>query len=225
MAEQQAKKGVIVEFDFAVADGSTLLFKAAEKLLGEYEIPFTPRIEAQHLAGGNYQGGLAEYFNIVKTKKTAAKAAKDIATLFAEAMTESFASAVTDDFRAFVRTLLGRGLKVVVATRANMTVAKEALAEFLDTGAFALYEEISPTYGSVKWDDWRRAAAANHLRSYLSIAVAGSGYSVKSALLAGMGTIAVSNPRVAYQDFSGADDVVEKLNATVAEAIVKKLRA
>ena len=73
------KKGVIVEFDFAAMDGANLLFDVTKKFLaGLDNIPFDERIEAQHLAGGNYQGGLAEYFAVVKTKKLAAKAAKDL---------------------------------------------------------------------------------------------------------------------------------------------------
>ena len=61
MAEEQ-KKGVIVEFDFAAMNGAELLYKTAETVLTEGEIPFDVRIEAQYLAGGNCLGGLTEYF-------------------------------------------------------------------------------------------------------------------------------------------------------------------
>ena len=71
------KKGVIVEFDFAAMDGASLLFEVTKKFLaGLDKIPFDERIEAQHLAGGNYQGGLAEYFSVVKTKKIFGKSLK-----------------------------------------------------------------------------------------------------------------------------------------------------
>ena len=52
----------------------------------------------------------------------------------------------------------------------------------------------------------------------------GSGYGVKSALLAGMGSIAVINDHVAYQDFGGADYVVDKLDASVAQKILDMLK-
>ena len=65
MAEE-SKKGVIVEFDFAVLNGAELLYQTTEALLKENDIPFSTRVEAQHLAGGNYQGGLAEYFTVTR---------------------------------------------------------------------------------------------------------------------------------------------------------------
>lgn len=220
----EAKKGVVVEFDFAVAKGAEILYRTTEELLKEAEIPFNKRIEAQYLAGGNYQGGLDEYFKVVKTKKTAQRAAKDLAMVFASALTAEFPAVVTEDFKAFVRRLLAKNLKVVIATRADIAVVSDAFSEFLDEPNFALYSETSAAYGSVKWDAWRRAAASNRLRSYTALAVPGSGFSVKGALLAGMGALAVINPHVEYQDFGGADEVVEVLDAAAADKVLRILK-
>ena len=102
----ELKKGVIIEFDFAAMNGAELLYKTTEALLKEIDgIPFNARIEAQHLAGGNYQGGLAEYFAIVKTKKTAAKAAKELTERFEAALNAAVPAAVTPAFKSFVKTL------------------------------------------------------------------------------------------------------------------------
>lgn len=223
MAEEVVK-GVIIEFDFAVANGAEILFETSKKILGDIDIEFNKRVEADHLAGGNYQGGLAEYFQVVKTKKTPQKAAKDLSTSFASALTAQVAKACTEDFKKFLRTLLGRGLKVVLATRANIDEAKKVFAEFEGNENFSIYAEVSSAYGCVKWDAWRRAAASKHLRSFLTLAVAGSGLSVKSALQAGFGVLAVMNDHVAYQDFGGADDIVDKLDEKVALQIAAKLR-
>ena len=97
MAEER-KKGVIVEFDFAAMNGAELLYKTAEALLKENEIAFSPRIEATHLAGGNYQGGLAEYFEAVGSRKTPAKAAKDLSDRFAAALDAAVPKSVTTAF-------------------------------------------------------------------------------------------------------------------------------
>ena len=192
------KKGVIVEFDFAAMDGAKLLFTITKNFLSALDkIPFDERIEAQHLAGGNYQGALAEYFSVVKTKKTAAKAAKDLAAAFEAALNEAVPKAVGTVQPAFAGIL---GENVV------------------------LYHESSATYGSVKWDAWRRACAMNKLRNFSTIAITGSGLGVKSALVAGMGSVAVINPHVAYQDFGGADEVVRELNAAAAKTVLEVLR-
>ena len=219
------KKGVIVEFDFAAMDGANLLFDVTKKFLaGLDNIPFDERIEAQHLAGGNYQGGLAEYFAVVKTKKLAAKAAKDLSAAFVSALNEAVPKSVTPAFRKFVQTIAAKGVKIVISTRADFETVRPAFAGLLGDDV-VLFQETSSTYGSVKWDAWRRACAMNKLRNFSTIAVTGSGFGVKSALVAGMGSVAVTSPHVAYQDFGGADEVVSELNAAAAKTILEILRA
>jgi len=223
MAET-VKKGVIVEFDFAAMDGAGLLFDVTKKLLANVDnIPFDERIEAQHLAGGNYQGGLAEYFAIVKTKKMPAKAAKDLTAAFEAALNDAVPKAVSPSFRNFVAAIASKGVKVVISTRADVEKVRPAFGSLLGENV-SLYQETSQTYGSVKWDAWRRACAMNKLRNFSTIAVTGSGYGVKSALVAGMGSIAVMSPHVAYQDFGGADEVVKELNSATARTVLEVLR-
>lgn len=223
MAET-VKKGVIVEFDFAAMDGAGLLFDVTKKLLANVDnIPFDERIEAQHLAGGNYQGGLAEYFAIVKTKKMPAKAAKDLTAAFEAALNDAVPKAVSPSFRNFVAAIASKGVKVVISTRADVEKVRPAFGSLMGENV-SLYQETSQTYGSVKWDAWRRACAMNKLRNFSTIAVTGSGYGVKSALVAGMGSIAVMSPHVAYQDFGGADEVVKELNSATARTVLEVLR-
>ena len=217
------QKGVIVEFDFAVARGAQALYKVTEQLMKEYEIPFNKAVECMHFVGGNYQGALAEYFNVIKTKKTASKAAKDLAVLWKKELDTLVAESVTENFKKFVRALTSKGVKVVVATRADVETVRPAFAE-LEGDNFELYQGISMTYGSVKWDAWRRAATTASLVSYFTIAVAGSGFGVKSALIAGMGAVAVTNEWVEWQDFGGADEVFTVLDKKAADTILKLLK-
>ena len=225
MAEEKKPltRGVVIEFDFTAIDGSRLLFETAQKILAAKGVDLTIKLEAMHLSGGNYQGGLAEYFAVVKTKKTAAKAAKDLTEKFAAALEAAIPGSVTPGFKTFVKTLAAKGVKVVIATRADVERVRPAFADLLGERV-ALYQETSQTYGSVKWDAWRRACAMNKLRNTTTLAVTGSGLGVKSALLAGMGSIAVVNDHVAYQDFGGADETVTALDAAAAKKVLEILR-
>ena len=199
------EKGVIIEFDFAAMDGAGLLYRTAEALLGEIGVPFGMRVEAQHFVGSYYQGAFSEYFAAVKSKKTAAKAAKDLSDRFREALNAEVPKAVNADFTAFVRRLLGKGVKVVVSTRADVDL-------------------VRATYGCLKWDAWRQTCVTNKLRSMFTVAVTGSGYGVKSALVAGLGAVAVMNDHVAWQDYGGADDIVQRLDAKSADVVLDALR-
>ncbi|MBR2838062.1 MAG: hypothetical protein IKE55_04740 [Kiritimatiellae bacterium] len=219
-----ADKGVIVEFDFTAMNGAELLFETTKKFLADLDgIPFDATAEARYLAGGNYQGGLAELFSVVKTKKTAQKAARDLAAAFNAALTAAVPSAVTPSFRNFVKVLADKGVKVVIATRADVVAVRMAFAQIL-SGDVVLYQETSTCYGAVKWDAWRRACVANRLRHLSAVAVTGSGFGVKSALIAGMGSMAVVNEHVAYQDFGGADEVVDELSGPTARKLLGVLR-
>ena len=58
----------------------------------------------------------------------------------------------------------------------------------------------------------------------LASAVTGSGFGVRAALIAGMSALGVTNDRVAWQDFGGADKVVETLDKKAAEAVLQMLK-
>ena len=226
MAEEEKKKlprGVVIEFDFTAIDGAQLLFETAKKVLAEAGIDLTIKLEAMHLAGGNYHGAVAELFNSVLGKRdNAGDTARALSKAFADALTEKVAAAVTPSFKAFVKALTDRGLKVVIATRANLDALKPAL-EGLDPELVVPYQEISVTYGNCKWDAWARAVNTNGLVNILTVGVTGSGKGVKSALVAGLSAIGVVHDHVAYQDFGGADAVVEKLDAKVADEVFRML--
>ncbi len=217
-------KGVIIDFDFAAMDGSRLLFETAQQFLKRLDDIGLDRVtEAKYLAGRDYLDGLTAYFALVKTKKTPQKAARELAAAFAAALVRQVPESITVAFRNFVKALSDRGVRVVLATRANIEAVKPAFEPMLGESV-VLHQEASPCYGGVNWDSWRRACVANGLSRPSTIAVTGSGHGVKSALVAGMGSIAVAREHVAYQDFGGADQVVTELSAPTARQVLEVLR-
>ena len=215
-------RGVIVEFDFTAIDGSQLLFDTAKKLLAPLGVDLSVKLEGLHLVGGNYQGGLAELFSALELKQDAAKTAQDLAEAFKAALTQQAAAAVTPGFKAFVKALTEKGIKVVIATRADIETLRPAL-EGLDANLVVPYAEPSNTYGNCKWDAWRRACNQNGLVNMLTTAVTGSGKGVTNALVAGMSVLAVVHEHVAYQNFVGADVLVEAFDAKLAQEVLRML--
>ena len=214
-------KGVIVEFDFTVLDGANILFDTAKKLLKGCGIELNARLEAMHLAGGNYQGALAELLAKANGSGDPAALARELNAAFNGKIAEQAASAVTAAFKNFVKALLDKGVKVVVATRGDAS----ALAAAIGDDRVVVYAEPSSTYGSCKWDAWKRACRLNGMHEMLTAAVTGSGFGVKAALVAGMSALGVTNAHVAWQDFGGADDVVATLDKKAADAVLKMLKA
>jgi len=219
-------KAVILEYDFTVLNGAALLFDTTRRFLLELDgIAFDVPREHRFLEGENYQVGLGRMFVEVKTKKTAAKAAKDLAAAFQEELGRAIPKSVTVAFRNFVRALVAKGVKVVIATRADICsdAVRLAFDDLLGDGV-VLYQEPSVCYGSVKWDSWSRACTKNNVRRAATLAITGSGRGVKSALLVGMASLAVVNDHVAFQDFGGANDVVSALDSAAAKKVLSILR-
>ena len=218
-----AKRGVVIEFDFAALNGAELLFDTARRFLqGLDGIALDERIEAKYLAGASYQDGLGRLFSVVKTKKTAQKAARDLSAAFSAAVTAAVPTAIGAAFKNFVKALTDTGVKVVLQTRADLTAVAPAFAAALGSQV-VLHQETSDGYGMAKSDSWRRACRAGGLSHLATVAVTGSGFGVKSALVAGMASVGVVNDHVAYQDFGGADDVLNELSGKTAKRLLSRL--
>ena len=210
-------RGVVIEFDFAALNGAGLLFETTKRFLRELDkITLDDALEARFLAGRTYADGLARLFASVKTKKTAQKAARDLAAAFNAAVTVAIPGAITVQFRNFIKALTDAGLAVAIATRADAEAARSAFGPVLGERVI-LYHEESETYGYPTWESWRRACMALEMKHAKVRAVSGSGFGVKSALVAGMNSVAVISDRVAWQDFGGAGEIVEELSGKTAK--------
>ena len=217
-----AARGIVIEFDFAAMDGAELLFKTTKKFLKDLDgIPFDETLEARYLAGRTYQDGLVRLFAQAKTKKTAQKAARDLAAAFSAAVTQAAPGAIGQSLRNFVKTLRDAGNAVAIATRADLETVRPAFESAFGEGV-TLYHEESDCYGFAPWDALRRACMAMEMKHALVRSVTGSGFGVKAALLAGMKSVAVIRDHVAYQDFGGANEVVGELSGRTAKAIVAR---
>ena len=218
-----AGRGIAIDFDFAAMNGAELLFETTKKFLRDLDrIPFDESLEARCLFGCTYSDGLTRLFAQSKTKKTAKKAARDLAAAFAAAVTEAVPAAVGIPFRNFIKVFADAGFSIAIATRADLDAVRFAFGPVLGKDVI-LYHEDSEGYGFPTWESWRRACMALEMKHAAVRAVAGSGFAVKTALVAGMRAVAVTNDRVAYQDFGGAGEVVDGLSGKTAKRILAKL--
>jgi len=216
-------KGVVIDLDFAVLDGAELLFKTTSGYLKRLDgIRLDTVSEARHLAGREYADGLARFFATVKTKKTSAKAAREIESAFDAAVTEALPGALGLPFRNFLKGLTDKGVRVVLATRADLSSVAEALCPLVSDAVRPL-RDVSNVYGSFRWETWRRACHSGGFRPASTLVLTGSAYGVKSALQVGIGAIAVPSEHVAYQDFVGASEVVHELSGKTVRKVLGAL--
>ena len=216
-------RGIVIEFDFTALNGAGLLFETAKRFLKDLDsIQLDEFLEARYLAGRTYADGLARLFTMVKTKKTAQKAARDLSAAFADAVTAAVPGAVGVPFRNFTKGFSDAGITVAIATRADLGAVRAAFEPVLGDNV-VLYHEDSDGYGFATWEAWRRACMAMEMKHAAVRAVAGSGFGVKAALVAGMKSVAVVNDRVAYQDFGGVNEIFDELSGKTAKRMIVTL--
>ena len=216
-------KTVIIEYDFTAFDGGDVLYKLMRKYLADMDgIDYTTAAEAKYMFGGNFQGALEGYFAAIETKKTVQKAERELSDLWKQALNDGVPKAATAGFKAFVKTLAAKGIRVVISTRADLETVKDAFADVLSDDV-SLYHEDSTVYGTVKWDAWKRCCIEYRVHSNMCYAITGSGFGVRSALLAGMGVVAKITPRLAYQDYSGAEAELNEFSEKSAKGLIKTL--
>lgn len=218
----QLQRGVIVEFDFAVLPGHSLLMDICRARLAKEGIKFDAALMARSMGGKSFSSGLNALCN--KQQKTI-----DVPSVIAECNAE-FAEAlkgklsqVPAGFVDFVKALLAKNIKVVVVSRADNEAVKAAFASVQGEKLVVLHD-LSNGFGFYSWDGWRRAARKTELHERLCVAVAGSGFSVKGALTSGLGVMVKGNALTDYQDFSGCDVRIDEYSAGLADEVVRILR-
>ncbi|MDD2460420.1 MAG: hypothetical protein WC328_05950 [Kiritimatiellia bacterium] len=218
----QLQRGVLVEFDFAVLDGHSLLLEICRTRLEKEGVKLDAQWMARAMGGKSFSAGLNALCNRQHKTLDVPSVIAECNEAFAEKLTAKL-SAVPAGFLAFVKALLAKNIKVVLITRLESETVLPALADVQGEKLVVLHD-VPNGFGFITWEGWRRAARKSELHDRLCVAVAASGYSVKGAINDGMGVIAKPNPLTDYQDFSGCDVSVVEYTAKMAEDVGRILR-
>lgn len=215
------QRGVIVEFDFAVLPGHKLMLDICQTRLAQDGITLDEQLMARMMNGKSFSSALNVLSKIVKKPIETSEITSECYPLFEEVLKKETAK-IPSGFTAFIKALHAKNLKTVILTRADPEVVQEALTD-LKGDNLVVSRDTASGFGFYSWDAWSRAARDHDLIERLCVAVVGSGYSVKAAMISGMGIIAKPNPLTEHQDFGGCDAVIDKLSASVADEVFRIL--
>ena len=218
------KKAVIIDFDFAALDGAQILFDSTRDFLKNLDnIPFDEIIEARYFACREAIEGTTAYFQKVKTKKTAAKGARDIITAFSKAVLAVAPSAFTNGFNAFVKALSDKGVELKLLTRIP---EKQFAAVFggITSETVKPVREVSQAYGGPDNIGYLRVIKHEGLTPRSTIIVTGSALGVRNAMNIGATAVTIPYSHVAYQDFTGANATIKEFSAKTAQKVLALLR-
>ena len=223
-AQGNSTRALIVELDYTVLGGHKALLDIFTKRLSKEGIALTPFDAARYLDGRLFAAGIGAICE-AKGKQTvdAPTVAAECQTAFSAAMDKAAASlpkAALDGVADLLKKDFG---KVIVLSCASEEALRAAFASVASPNLLLVHENAT-VYGSTAWETIRRVCRKNSLIERLIAILVGSGYSVKSAITAGMGVLAVPNPIVEYQDFTGADALVSEFNVETANELFRLLR-
>ena len=223
------EKGLIVELDYTAPGGLQFMFDTLRKTLSSIDpklVAPTAVDEARYFAGRDCEAALGDYFSRHKCKKTAPKAARDLAAAMQAAFTKKLPSLVTQPVKNFIRAVAESGVRTVLVTCAD--VADSAIAAFaaqLPGGdRVSVVHEDMTRYGGISGGAVKRVVNLLRIHPSRLVLVAGSGHSVKECLKYGIGSMAVSCRRNEYQDFSGVGTIVGELGTPAARKAMAMLR-
>ncbi len=212
----QLQRGVIIEFDFAVLDGHSFLLDICRARLEKEGVKLDAPLMARSMGGKSFSSGLNALCHRQHKTVDVPTVIADCNAEFVEKLAESLPR-IPEGFLAFVKALLARNLKVVVVTRLESEAVLSAL-ESVRGEKLSVLHDIPNGFGFNTWEGWRRAARKSDLHDRLCVAVAGSGHSVKGAL------VARPNPLTEHQDFGGCDASVAEYTAALANEVTRILR-
>ena len=217
------QRGVIVEFDFAVLPGHSLLLESCRERLLKDGIKMNAEALARLMGGRTFSSGLNVLCTKLKKKVDVPDVIATCYGTFDTALKQALSQPLPSGFIDFIKALLAKGVKVVVVSRVESEDVK-AMLTGIHNSKFVVMQDASAGFGFYSWDGWRRAARKNELNERFCVGVAGSGHSVKGALFSGMGVLVKSNSLVDYQDFSGCDVSFKTFTSTLADDAARILR-
>ncbi|MBP5319693.1 MAG: hypothetical protein J6334_01800 [Kiritimatiellae bacterium] len=220
--KQQLKRGVLVEFDYAILPGHDLLLDVCTKRFAKEGVKADFMLLAKTLYGKSFAAGFNDLFT--KLEKTL-----DVPALVAECQ-ESFTKRLDEampkvpaSFVPFVKALLEKNIRVAVLSRLEPEKVRTVFDDF-ESEHLVFQSDTSSGFGFHNCESLRRYTRKSGIYERLTMAVVASGNSAKNALTCGMSVLAKPNAYTEFQDFSGCDLVIDDFATSIIPEILPVLR-
>ncbi len=222
---EEPSRALFFELEFLATSGWTFLYEAVKTTLAEHDIDVTPAVFSQYFTLHSLPVALkrlGDARGIASLSKNGVRAA--IQSTYVEAIK-------SDDHKnkgliALTHDLQKHGIELGALTCLDREGVTQLL-EKLDLGPDDVHVMEAEDHGKAfpTAQDWLKLAKEMEASTALCTVAATSAAACKSALCAGMRCFAVPNELTAFQDFSGADYVIESLDIAAEKLVLKLVEA
>lgn len=224
-AAGQLQRGLLIEVDLTVLSGMGLCFEAYRARLARENVKLDIDLFRRFLFGKHVtKGMIALLAKVGHPVDDPAALAGECATAYLAALRAAAEKALAgrDGVLSLARDAAGRDVKVGLLTQLPEDVARQVFAGLLGDRIVVVAEAPS-TVCLHGWEGWRRASRKLGIRERLCVAISSPGSS-RGALAAAMRLLVVMDPLQAHVDCSGADTIVETVNAAASATVLDLLR-
>lgn len=217
-ASEGHARGLVVEWDYVALDGVSRLFKACAEVLKDSGVELSQPLFASKLLGSRLAAGLASIAGVDDGEPLAEKVQEIYLTGLAEVV-----DSPRKEILALAKDMAARGLKIGIVTELSADFVKPLVSGLGLAGAVVVSDTASSVCG-FGHKTWARIPHELGLAEQAGVALVASGASLKGAMAANLGVIAIPAPETSFQDFGGADLVADAFTPAIAEAILAALR-
>lgn len=221
-SKREPNKGCVIEMDTVVLNGIERLYDIIRAELARQGTAIDEGLFARHLLGSYLETGLNRALH-----GTGRRATPELMQAIRAAYLAQMAETPLPEGHAvagLVKGLSEASVRVGLLTRLGQEEAARLFAPLLAFPHVALICETQAMVGAFPWDVWRRAALTLQMSDRLCAALVTASASCKAALAASLPVIAIPNTMTDYQDFTGAYECLDKLDARVLPAVLRVLR-
>ena len=210
-ARPPVSTGLLFELEKIAVPGQRLLFEACRKVLKDKQIALTPVLWSQYGLAAPLAQELGRLFAKMDKKSLAAdKLAQEIQDIFVREITRP-AVKLNAVLNALLTEVAAHNIKIgalsfLPAEQAQALLAHLGLQERVCLQVMQKADVVAPTP-----DCWLMTCKAIGIPAYRCVVLAENAVACHAALEAGMRCIAIPDEFTAFQDFGGADRVVEDL--------------
>lgn len=217
--------GLLFELENVAVRGRAVLYEVVKSALAERDAELTPLLFTRHCLDASPAAFSERLLDAVgKQRSSADKLADDITKGMALSLSDG-AVQIDKGFKAVVDKAVEEGLALGALTGLEESTALSLMERLeLSQHEMPLYSYAGGASGAPGSDCWRKLAKLVRVAPTMSIALTSGRATCRAALVGGMRCIVTPDAHTDFQDFSGADAVVENLDTATLDDVLRMVR-
>lgn len=218
------KRGIVFELENVAIKGRPLLYETTRAALEEKGIELTPMLFSRHGVGTSLKNCLSVVVQSAGKPRVSIEKLHEAAAERFRAALDADGATMSEDFRSLLRRGVEQGVSMGALSMLDSATAVRLMEKLgLSEMNVKLFLCSSEKRNAPSPDSWLKLAKAMAVPPCRCAAFTTSAASCRTALAAGMYAVAVPDEFTRFEDFGGADTVVDSFSRDVMEEVLRLL--